>query len=78
MFANDKIKRKARQFHELRRAPDPCTTRGLSFTHFPKNTAGKGNLNRVGCPQVVKNEPDFDEVEVVIDYIAAGGTVDVA
>lgn len=76
MYANAKIARKARQMHELRRAPNPCTTRGLSFTHFPHNTMGKNKLNRVGCPIKVNSDPDFDEIEAVIEYRERGLDVD--
>jgi hypothetical protein len=55
--------------HELRRSPNPCTTRGLSFTHFERNTLGKGDLDRCGRPPARDTSVEaFDESAEYASY----------
>lgn len=67
MFANSAINRRARtRFYERQmkkgRVQNPCTTRGVSFTNFPKNTLGKDVLDRCGRPPKLDNSVEaFDE-----------------
>ena len=56
-----------RRLMALRAVPNCNITRGFSYTHFPKNTLGKGLLDRCGRDLNMRN--DADDVDAFIEAV---------
>jgi hypothetical protein len=74
MYANHSIALRARSRFlqrqmERGRVQTPCITRGVSYTKFPKDRLGKGNLDRCGrAPKTENTTEQFDESAEYASY----------